>query len=417
MAIDFNSSIKINGFDIAADGIVIKMLVIKNWFFDVVPRLEMVLNDPNDVLFNLYPIQDDSEFEIEINKNSNPDKQKETKILKFSVLDWESGSIISGLNGGHAHAITGYLKVDNLFFPNVTKSFKQKSSSEVIEEITNDLGLTYVKNFSNNTRDVMNWLQVGKNNHDMLNYVNERSFLSEDDTTLLFVNLDNELIHTSLKTETEKEVAYIGKLSQTEQGSDSQENFDDVIETNGELKDTPIFYYGAISNRTFGSRNKFLTYNTKTTYYDGSNHIENDVGNGNGDKLLNKLSQRNKDNIDKEVAQFEFGILNGGENFSQGVHSEFYNSQVRHKYTIMNFFKNQVNVKIKGNSLIKLMDIVELKINASSDRMINETHSGKYIVGGIIHTLGEETEYSVELVLYRSGINKPSFDSENLVVE
>jgi len=417
MAIDFNSSIKINGFDIAADGIVIKMLVIKNWFFDVVPRLEMVLNDPNDVLFNLYPIQDDSEFEIEINKNSNPDKQKETKILKFSVLDWESGSIISGLNGGHAHAITGYLKVDNLFFPNVTKSFKQKSSSEVIEEITNDLGLTYVKNFSNNTRDVMNWLQVGKNNHDMLNYVNERSFLSEDDTTLLFVNLDNELIHTSLKTETEKEVAYIGKLSQTEQGSDSQENFDDVIETNGELKDTPIFYYGAISNRTFGSRNKFLTYNTKTTYYDGSNHIENDVGNGNGDKLLNKLSQRNKDNIDKEVAQFEFGILNGGENFSQGVHSEFYNSQVRHKYTIMNFFKNQVNVKIKGNSLIKLMDIVELKIKASSDRMINETHSGKYIVGGIIHTLGEETEYSVELVLYRSGINKPSFDSENLVVE
>jgi len=76
MAIDFNSSIKINGFDIAADGIVIKMLVIKNWFFDVVPRLEMVLNDPNDVLFNLYPIQDDSVFEIEINNNSNPNQQK-----------------------------------------------------------------------------------------------------------------------------------------------------------------------------------------------------------------------------------------------------------------------------------------------------------------------------------------------------
>jgi hypothetical protein len=251
----------------------------------------------------------------------------------------------------------------------------------------------------------------------MLNYVNERSFLSEDDTTLLFVNLDNELIHTSLKTETEKEVAYIGKLSQTEQGSDSQENFDDVIETNGELKDTPIFYYGAISNRTIGSRNKFLTYNTEISYYDGSIDLKFPIANGNGDKLLNSISQRNKDNVLKEVAQFEFGILNGGANFSQGVHSEFYNSQVRHKYTIMNFFKNQVNVKIKGNSLIKLMDIVELKIKSSTDRMINETHSGKYIVGGIIHTLGEETEYSVELVLYRSGINKPSFDSENLVVE
>ena len=140
-------------------------------------------------------------------------------------------------------------------------------------------------------------------------------------------------------------------------------------------------------------------------------------GESNGDKLLNNLSQRNKHNTEHEVASYDFGILNGGDNFTEGVHKEFYDSQVRHDYTMLNFFKNSVTLKIKGNSSIKKYDVIDLVTHNSVDNELNEIHSGKYLVGGIIHTLGDETEYSVQLVLYRSGINKPSSDAENLVLE
>ncbi len=404
---DFSRSIKLNGNDLSEDGIMMKMLVIKDWFFDMVPRLEIVLTDSNDVLFNTYPIQDDSIIELEMNKNVDPDKQEDPIIIKFNVLDWSSMPMITGQDSGHVHEITGYLNVSDLFHPIVTKSFKEKTSGGVLKEIAGSLGLDYVKTIDTEPSDTMTWLQIGQNNHDMIKYVNNRSFFSDDDTSLTYVNLKNELIFTTLKTECEKEVAFVGKMGQQQQ-DDVQNNFNDVNSTTGDKKDIPTFFYSFATNKTLASRNKMGGYGTKSTYYDGKDEQANFPGNGNGDKLLNNLSQKNKNNVGQEVKHYEFGILNGGDQFSEGIHKEFFDSQVRHEYTISNFFKTSVIVKIKGNSLIKKYDIVDLVTHSSVDQEMNEPHSGKYIVGGIIHTLGDETEYSVQLVLYRSGINKPS---------
>lgn len=414
---DFSKKIKLNGEDLSANGVMIKMLVLKDWFFDMVPRLEIVLTDSNDVLFNVLPIQDDSIIELEINKNVSTDKQEASTPMKFNVLDWESIPIITGQESGHIHSITGYLNVSDLFHPKVTKSFKEMNSSKVLEKIASSLGIKYVKNIKEDPNDLMSWLQVGQNNHDMIKYVNEKSFFTNDDTSLVYVNTDGELVYTTLKTECEKEVAFVGKMGQEKQDSDEETSFNDVKSKTGDKKDIPTFFYSYATNKTLGSRNKMSTYRVESTYYDGEKEVSSFPGESNGDKLLNSLSQRNKHNVKHEVASYDFGILNGGDNFTEGVHKEFFDSQVRHDYTMLNFFKNSVTLKIKGNSLIKKYDVINLVTHNSVDNELNEIHSGKYLVGGIIHTLGDETEYSVQLVLYRSGINKPSYDAENLVLE
>ena len=138
---DFSKKIKLNGEDLSENGVMIKMLVLKDWFFDMVPRLEIVLTDSNDVLFNVLPIQDDSIIELEINKNVSTDKQEASTPMKFNVLDWESIPIITGQESGHIHSITGYLNVSDLFHPKVTKSFKEMNSSKVLEKIASSLGI------------------------------------------------------------------------------------------------------------------------------------------------------------------------------------------------------------------------------------------------------------------------------------
>ena len=414
---DFSRSIKFNGNDLSEDGVMVKLLVFKDWFFDMVPRLEITLTDSNDVLFNVHPIQDDSIIELEMNKNVNTDKQEDPTPMKFNVLDWESKPIITGQDSGHVHLITGYLNVSDLFHPIVTKSFKEKNSGDVLKEIAGSLGLGYVKKINTEPSDLMTWLQIGQSNHDMIKYVNNRSFFSDDDTSLSYVNLNNELIFTTLKTECEKEVAFVGKMGQ-QQKDDVQDNFNDANSTTGDKKDIPTFFYAFAENKTLASRNKLGGYGTKSTYYNGTQVNQSSFpGDGNGDKLLNSLPQSNKNNVGQEVKHYEFGILNGGDQFTEGIHKEFFDSQVRHEYTMLNFFKTSVTLKIKGNSLVKKYDIVDLVIYNSVDQEMNEVHSGKYLVGGVIHTLGDETEYSVQLVLYRSGINKPSYDAENLLLD
>jgi|TARA_R110001592_G_scaffold65278_1_gene200450 hypothetical protein len=414
---EFSRKIKLNGYDIHEEGIVLKMLVIKDWFFDMVPRVEITLTDSKDVLYNLFPIQDDGIIEFEINKNVQEDKKKNPLIVTFNILDWESSPIIIGTNEGHNHAITGYMNVFDLFHPNVTKSFKEKTSGDVVKDIANTLGITYTKKFKDETSDKMNWLQIGQNNHDMLKYVNERSYITDDDTTLIYVNIEGELVYTTLKTECEKEVSFVGQMDQEKQADNSQTNFDDETLGTGENKDKPVFYFSSTFNKTLGSHNKMATYASKSTYYDGTLEAFDFPGIGNGDKLLNSLSQRNLNNVNHEVTHFEFGILNGGDNFTEGVHNEFFHSQVRHEYTMLNFFKNSLTLKIKGNNLIKKYDVVDIIIKEPLTNEINEVHSGKYLVGGVIHTLGDDVKFETTLFLYRSGINKPSLDAENLLLD
>lgn len=408
-SLDFAKTIIINKVDIAEAGVMLKQILIKNWFFDMVPRLELVISDTKDFFNAKSPLNDSTEIEIIFQKNKDSEKQTKNKVLTFSILNWEIVPLSLGGVAGHSYLINAYLKVDGLFFPKKTRSFGKKSGGEVIAEIASELGLDYNKKFDKDTNDSMKWLQVSQSNHDMLRYINKKTYLNDDDTTLIYVNFDGELVHTSLKTETESEVSFKGYQSQERQADGINENFKDAIKQKSGKKDIPTFYYSYALNKTYAHRNKLLTYKTKATYYNGSEPVEVIPADGIGDKLLNKLSQRSKENIDSGVASFGFGILNGGDNFSEGVHPEFFTSEVRNNYTMMNFFKNEYTLKIKGNDEIKLMDIVDIHQIDSLSLDQNVVTSGKYLVGGIVHILEEEAEYSVLLILYRSGINTPEY--------
>mgnify|MGYP003656733013 FL=1 len=162
----------------------------------------------------------------------------------------------------------------------------------------------------------------------------------------------------------------------------------------------------------FTHYNRFDTYATKMSMYGGDGKNKERVIHSFGEKLLTKYSQRSKNNAGKEVSSIEFGILNGGDFFRDGIHNDFFDAQVQYRYTLLNFFKNQVILKAKGNNLVKLWDVIDLVITKSETMQLNETVSGKYVVGGLIHILGEDSEYQTQIVLYRSGINGSELDDE-----
>ena len=77
-------------------------------------------------------------MEIEINKNKNPDNQKETKILKFSILDWETIPLMIGQESGHVHSLTGYLKVWKIIFSDNEELVKEiEKALKEVETILN----------------------------------------------------------------------------------------------------------------------------------------------------------------------------------------------------------------------------------------------------------------------------------------
>ena len=101
------------------------------------------------------------------------------------------------------------------------------------------------------------------------------------------------------------------------------------------------------------------------------------------------------------------------------MHDEFLKATVINKYLKETFFFSPVSVYINATDKIRLFDKINIIFPGmvafdGEDTELNQSYSGEYIIGSIVHQVSRNGSYKMILNMFRNGINKNVFiqDSE-----
>lgn len=380
----------IKGVDVMSQNI--RVLNVRESIFDVIPVMEMELID-NGIFSEKYPLEDGDIIFVEIskNKNSKPVINLEFELHDFSIDNLDGDNITLSII-----KMTGYLKNKNLFFPPQNRSFKNQSSSQVISRIAQEEGFNYIGRLV--ASDAMTWLQVNQSNYGFIFHVIERAFKSED-VVVCGITRHKNLIYTSVGTE-------IKNKNTKKAIFDPKMTISDEVET---AKKTQEFYfnnYKVIS--LLGTSNKMTGYGLKYGIYDFESFSEDKVTNNN-----NKMSEfinRNKDNSGKISEYSMTGIE------TRNTHKNYFKAINQNRFISEDFFKTCFILYINVNDNINLFDKINVVFPAMDNvKNINDSMSGEYMVGGIIHQISKDGYYRMALTLFRNGFNSNEFLKSNQV--
>lgn len=356
----------------------IKYCVIREWIFDILPRIEIAIND-DGYLTEVFPIKDNSVLFIEI--GVNPDDEN-IFGCEFNIVN----KVIDEVNANKSTVITltGVLKTNFCFFPIKNRSFKNMNSQQVLSLISKELGLKFNKNINLNTSDVMTWLQVNISNFDFIKHVLKRSY-SNEDVLFCYADVNNQLNYTSLKSEIKKET----KIAKYSLENYTKYSFADENDLKTIwYKSFNIANYTNDFNRQFG-------YGMKGSYYDLQNNKNVVV-----DKNYFPLTEMSfNDNNGQVVNKNVFPILNN-------VYSDYFKAMMQNKY-YKNVFGISMQLSVNALNKINLFDIIDLQIESLLNDEKDEVQSGEYIVAGITHQL--TNVYKKEISIHRNGYNKPLY--------
>ncbi len=353
--------------------------IIREWIFDVLPRIEISLFD-DGYLTEVFPIKDDSVLSISF--GVNPDDPN-IKSAEFNIVD----KVIDNTQGNKSQivSITGILKTNNCFFPIKTRSFKNQTSIQVLEKIGKEIGLKINKNPNIQTTDLMTWLQIGCNNFEFIKHVLKRSYI-RDDILFGYADINSNFNLNSFISS----INWISKTARYNVQNFTEYNFkDDLDKTTIWYKSFNTVNYTNTFNRNFG-------YGMKGTYYDfdKANNIELS-------KNLFPLTEFSYNEHQKETVKNEqFPI------YTKNIFKDYYKAISQNKY-LKGFFNYSVLLDINALTDVKLFDKVDLIIESLMTTERDEVNSGEYIVGGIIHSFGASTLYRKQLSLHRNGYNTP----------
>lgn len=390
-AVNFYCNLTIKNRPIIAANII--HLCIKEWIFDLVPRIEIVLNDDGS-LTEMFPLQDGDIISIELKKN-----QQDTPAINLDFL-------LVSYTGGVMHGdkfmqllITGTLKVDNFYSPIKIRSFTKQSSKSVLVQLLSSEGQKTL-NASVPTVDVMTWLQIHQTNLDFCKHLLKRSYVAND-TMFLYADTKGEFNYTSFKTEAEK----------TNEGTaryDLQKYSADIFEDNADYKD---YWFNNFNIYDFyGYVNKIRNYGVSYTYYDTSSgrqaaELTDDS------HLLSSLTGKDKNNAGQMTHEFDLGYLP-----VDNVYSDYYKAMVQNDYYKHNLFSGFI-LELNINSLGKprLFSKVNVILPSLLGTGENQPMSGDYLVAGVVHEIGKATQYRKRMALIRNGFNASQFMTANTV--
>lgn len=213
--VNFYCNLKIKGKQIITSNIV--SLSIKEWIFDIVPRIELIIND-DGMLTEVYPLQDGDTISVELKKHSD----KTSINMTFSLLAYTAGSMRG--NKFMQIMIVGVLKVNNFYSPVQYRSFHNMNSKSVFKQIMTEGGRAI--NTPVSTTDTMTWLQT-ESNMEFCKHVLRRSYVAND-CMFLYADTTGTFNYTSLKTELEKEIEGIAHNDLEKYSADKFENDSDL---------------------------------------------------------------------------------------------------------------------------------------------------------------------------------------------
>jgi len=358
-------------------------LTIREWVTGVVPRLSLNLND-DGMLSEIFTLDDNAEIMVEIAKNADDTPIK----FDFVLQDYKFG--LMGNNQSSVMEISGLLNAPDLFKV-LNRSFSNMSSKDVISQIADECGLTFVTPTGFSTSDNMTWLQCGISNYAMIVHVMERSFKSND-AVFCYCDVYKNLNMTSLNTELDKD-AINARYDITNYTKDKFENTED--------ENTIWFNYYDYCNLS-GFYNKTNNYGVEYTYYNLeemiSEAITQDIS------LLAEKTFKDSDYIN---------IVNNYNSILQNnVYDDYTKAMIQNDYFKKNFFCFNMTININPLGNVKLFDVLNVLIPSMPNYVgneINDIHSGKYAIGGIVYSVGRNNIFQKQCVLFRDGMNDAKF--------
>jgi hypothetical protein len=115
------------------------------------------------------------------------------------------------------------------------------------------------------------------------------------------------------------------------------------------------------------------------------------------------FSYKDKDKVGLTSQHQYFGTLSGN------MHNNYYKALAQNQYYKATFFNSPILVTIDPTNKINLFNIINLNIPQGLGGEVNESYSGKYVIGGIHYYLNNKTTPAMLLVLFRNGINKNGY--------
>ena len=370
---------------VSINPLLIVSLVVREWIFDILPRLEVVISD-DGTLMEVFNIEDQAEITLELAKTNT----QEGGIATSFIVDNWSVDALRG-NKQFIFTINATLNAKNIFYPIKTRSFKNKTSSKVLEQIAQEGGLTVKTTPGVSTVDSMTWYQINLNNYDMYKHVLKRASVN-DDMFLSFIDVDKNLVISSLKKASKVQKSITAKF--------------DIQLTTAEPEDfkTPedkkiIWYNGYKMENIEGNFNKQFGYGVNYNYYDLTNNIKKV-----SPSPYHPFTENYYQHGDK-VDSINYGML------TDNVFSDYFTSQINNKYYRMTSFGQRLAMSINSLYPIKLLDKVNVVLPSTVKvGEINTVYSGEYIVCGIVHSAKSNGTYVKEISLHRNGFDTPLFE-------
>lgn len=388
---------KINDVEVMSQNII--SFTLREWIFTQTIELDCVIMD-SGTFTEHFPIYEDSKVYAEIYTENN-----KPIILNLSLSDFEIERTNSGTLINMIH-FTALPDINDYFMTFRSRNFKHKLSSSVIKDVMDNLNAK--TDIRITTNDIQDWYQLSVDDYTFVKQTIKRSFLEIEDSPFCYMELDNTLVLTSLKTECRKN----SKAKFIENGFLSHP--DKKISDMAPVNKTKVVYFGTSSFRknVSSSMNKSGAYGAFVTYYDNSafhNHILNFKY-----APFTKFTNTNNKHIG------DFGRSDNFSTQNSSVHKNYYVSMVQNDYIRTMFFSDYTQITIPADPTIRLFDRITVNFQDCSTKQesltpsIDKVNSGDYIIGGITHSITKDGMYSMILVIFRNGINEPDKSPYNI---
>jgi hypothetical protein len=356
---------------------------IREWIFDVLPRLELTLQD-DGVLTEIRPLTDESIIKILLGKNPDDDNMMEVEFkYENSTID------IVGDNQYQILTITGSLNVNNGFHPRYNKAFRNKNSLQVLQSISTSMGLNYRQPLNFSTSDVMTWLQINQNNVEMIQEVLNRSYRSND-CIFGYADINKNFNTTTLKTATNSEFVKYAKYDLEKYTND--EFAEDI--------DNKILWFNSYDLIDFSNYfNKRSGYGTRCDYYDKSQNKSIEIT----EDYHPFTKDSTRSNIGDIVSRKVFGTQNG-------TYKDYFRAMIQNEYYKQLFFSKSIILNVNSTIKVDLMDKVNVFLPSKIIDDIDDVYSGNYLVGGIVYDVVKGNILKKSVCVYRTGNNESSLN-------
>lgn len=384
----YHAKVTIKEVDVNPENITV--LQVREWMFDAVPRIELIFTDQG-VFFDKYPLEESDilTLELGVTRESEPVIVANFKCLDYEVIPFVTGDSL----GGSAVRITGVLDNTDFFAPKKSRSFREVTSTDVITEIAGESG--FEADIRTETNDTMTWIQAHQNNNEMIGHLLARMYKNDNDCLFCSTNRAGTMVVTSLQDAIAEEPKFVGVFQVRETAKlDEATDLDDYKV----LDDSEVIYYSGYRYVNMGGTlNRKIGYGQFTEYYDGTDpQIAESVSDIHS---LTTGSNKLKELVETEAAHVVAGLQ------SVNMHTNYIKAMSNNKYVKSEFCSSYLKITSKPNSEVNVFDKVDLAVPSQDGNFTDGTHSGEYMIGGIVHNISNKGLYTTDLYLFRNGKN------------